>query len=146
MSFAEISETLALAVREQTQRLAVFLPNLGLALLLLFVGWLLSRLVRSLAKKVCAAAVEWLVRTPVIAQGLGSGSMRVRIPPVVGEIAFWAVLLMFGAAAVEQLQIAALSGALSSLAFYIPVRLLCAPEQEHDSQGMEDDVGVQCRR
>lgn len=123
MNSAELSAAITEAVRLQTQRFIAFLPNLGAALLLVLIGWLLGRLARSIVKRICGLMVDWMARRPALEHGLAGGSLHGRIPIVVGAAAFWTVLLTFVAAAVEQLQIPALSGALSTLAYYAPLAL-----------------------
>lgn len=123
MNFAELSATVAEEIRLQTQRLIGFLPDLGAALVLILVGWLFARLARSLTRRLAGVAMEWASQHPGIAHGLARGSMKTRVPIAVGATAFWIVLLSFLAAAIEQLNVQALAGPISALAYYAPILL-----------------------
>ena len=120
MNPSELSTALTAALSAQIQRVIAYLPTIAVALLLVVVGYVAARLARAVVYRACAAIVERLSKRAIVDRGLGGGSLRTRIPVLVRETAFWAVLLLFLAAAIEQLQIPAISSPLSALAFYAP--------------------------
>jgi hypothetical protein len=124
MNPSELSTALTSAVGVQIQRIVAYLPTIAVALLLILIGWLAARLARAVAARASAAIVDRLAKREIVNRGLGGGELRSRIPVLVRETAFWAVLLLFLAAAIEQLQIPAISSPLSALAFYAPKLLL----------------------
>jgi hypothetical protein len=107
------------------QRLIAYLPSIAAALLLVLVGWLMARLARAVAQRISEAVVARMSTSSVVERGLSEGKLRTRLPMLVRETTFWAVLLFFLAAAVEQLEIPALSSPLEALAYYAP-KLLSA--------------------
>ena len=123
MNPAEFSSAITEAVAAQIQRVVAYVPVLGIALLLALIGWLAARLARAIAYRASSAIIERLSKQALIERGLGGGELRSRIPLLVRETAFWVVLLLFLAAAVEELHIPAISSPLSALALYAP-RLL----------------------
>ncbi|MEZ5403799.1 MAG: hypothetical protein R2729_29235 [Bryobacteraceae bacterium] len=125
MTLGEIYATLTQAAADQLQRVVGYLPNIAAAFVLVLAGWLLARLVGALVHRACAAAVDRIARRPAVGKGLASNSLQSRIPLLVREVAFWGVLLVFLAAAIERLEIPALASPLSALAYYAP-RLLSA--------------------
>ena len=120
MNPSDLSTALANALGVQVQRMVAYLPAIAVALLLILVGWLAARLARAVAFRASQAIVERLSKQAIVDRGLGGGELRSRIPILVRETAFWAVLLFFLAAAIEQLEIPAISSPLSALAFYAP--------------------------
>jgi len=120
MNPADFSSAVTEAVGAQIQLVVAYLPMAGVALLLVLVGYLAARLARAIAFRASAAIVDRLAKQAIIQRGLGEGEMRSRIPVLIRETAFWAVLLLFLAAAVEELDIPAISSPLSALAFYAP--------------------------
>ena len=123
MNPSDYSTALTEAVTAQIQRVIAYLPIIGVALLLILVGWLAARLARAIAFRASVAVIDRLSKKSIVERGLGSGSLRARIPVLVRETAFWAVLLLFLAAAIDELEIPAIASPLAALAYYAP-RLL----------------------
>ncbi|MEZ5355034.1 MAG: hypothetical protein R2762_20550 [Bryobacteraceae bacterium] len=123
MNLRELSDALTTAATGQIQRIVSYVPNIAVALLLLGAGWLFARLVRTLAFRITVAALERIARRGIIERGLSHGSLQTRIPVLVREAAFWAVMLAFVAAAMERLEIPALSSPMTALTFYAPMLL-----------------------
>ncbi|MEZ5367132.1 MAG: hypothetical protein R2748_33540 [Bryobacterales bacterium] len=123
MNPSDYSSAITAAVGAQIERVVAYMPIVGVALLLVLLGYIAARVARAVAFRASAAIVDRLSKQAIIERGLGGGSLRSRIPVLVRETAFWAVFLLFLAAAVEELQIPAISSPLSALAFYAP-RLL----------------------
>jgi hypothetical protein len=125
MNPRDLSAALAEAVTAQIHRLIALLPSIAAALLLTLAGWLIARVARAISQRLCEAILARFSKVSVVDRGLSEGSVRRQIPILVRETTFWAVFLIFLAAAVEQLQIPALSSPLEALAYYAP-KLLSA--------------------
>ena len=99
-------------------RLTAYLPSLVAATLLLLFGWLLARLLKLLAVRAVL-----LIDTVLPRLGLPASVSRVRAgrsATVVGAIVFWAVLLVFAAAATQVLGLQAFTDWLARLVDYLP--------------------------
>ncbi|MFP3938962.1 MAG: mechanosensitive ion channel family protein [Thermoanaerobaculia bacterium] len=105
--------------RELSASVIDFLPRLLAALLLIAVGWGLARLLRGLVRRI-AERFERLVRRRT--GGSETREQRVATELAAGVV-FWLVLLLFVAAATEQLGLAVVTQALSALAAYLPAAL-----------------------
>lgn len=126
-------------------RVAARLPEILGAALLLLVGWLLARLARAVIAGLLRRLLDRLGRGRLGADGgLGADEFRLRgspqgtgdglgpatepdtfglrhtLPPLVAGVGFWAVLLVFGVAAVDTLGLRALGDLLGALARYLP--------------------------
>ncbi len=102
------------------QRLAGFLPDLLAAAALLFLGWLVARLLRSWVRRLLDRGLEDLGRRPLLARALEGAGLRVNMPAIVGTFTFWVVFLFFSAAAIETLGLPVVTSVLSQVASYLP--------------------------
>ncbi|MBI1355325.1 MAG: hypothetical protein GC160_13330 [Acidobacteria bacterium] len=123
MNATEWAAVVNRTVEAQIERLIGFLPDLAAALAIILVGWALALLARGLVRRIATLIVGRLSQRAELQRGLEQGGMRTRLPALVGYVAFWAVLLLFIAAGVEQLGVTAVSLLLSQAAYYLP-RLL----------------------
>lgn len=98
-------------------RIAARLPEIFGAAVLLLVGWLLARLARALIAGLLRRVFDRLGHSRFAGEGLG---LRHSVPPLVAGVGFWAVLLVFGVAAVDTLGLRALGDLLGTLARYLP--------------------------
>lgn len=96
-----------------------FLPAVLAALLLLVVGWLVARLLRSWTAR-SMARLNRLFAGRAVEQDLKETGADRLAPEVVGLVVFWLVFLVFLAAAGEVLGLAVVTTGLSQLAQYLP--------------------------
>lgn len=107
------------AVSQLGARLADYLPSVLGAVLLLLVGWLVARVLRSVAAKLMSL-LELVINR--VSRGRGAASARVPSASVeiVASILFWVVILFFVAAATEVLGLDLFSSWLKQLVAYLP--------------------------
>lgn len=107
------------AISQAGSRLADYLPSVLGAVLLLLAGWLMARVLRSLAVKMMS-----LLELVINRVSRGRGSVSPRVPSasveIVGSILFWVVILFFVAAATEVLGLDVFSSWLRQLVTYLP--------------------------
>ncbi|WP_295686231.1 mechanosensitive ion channel domain-containing protein [uncultured Nevskia sp.] len=96
-----------------------FLPKLVGALVLLLVGWLVARVLRTIGTQLVATAERVLSQSSIARNG-----SSVRLPMVsarvLGSILFWLVMLFFVTAATEVLGLALFTAWLGQLVAYVP--------------------------
>lgn len=100
------------------ERLVTYLPSVLGAVLLLFAGWLLARLLRALATRGAMLVETLLARffAPRSAERLRFG----RSASVLGTVVFWVVLLFFVTAATQVLGLQTFTDWLARLLAYLP--------------------------
>jgi small-conductance mechanosensitive channel len=103
-----------------TQKITMHLPNVLSAAALLLLGWLVARLVRAWTSKLISVGFERIVRTPAGRTTIERTGVRRTVPGVVSTAAFWLVLLLFAAAAVEVLGLPAVTNLVARIAYYLP--------------------------
>ncbi len=103
------------------QNTAGFLPTLAGALLLLLVGSILSKWLKSAVVKLAIATkVSALTKNPAIQDFLNNAQVGTKIEHVLGEFVRWIVLLFFLIAASNLLGLSAISALLSGIFTIIP--------------------------
>lgn len=113
------SAALGTAFTQFAERIGQYLPSVAGAFLLLLVGWLIARVLRSLAIRTTLIVDRMLAR--LAAPG---SSERSRLPQssakIFGSIVFWVVLLFFVTAATQVLGLQAFTAWLAGVANYMP--------------------------
>jgi hypothetical protein len=99
-----------------------YLPNLIGALLLLLLGWMLARLVRAAAGRL-GDAVNRLLDRLMRLGGLTRFRLSPRALKLIGNAAFWLVILFFITAATRVAQLDAFSSWLDRILAYLPTLL-----------------------
>ena len=113
-----LSEALSSAISEIVERIVASLPSLLGAMLLLVTGWLVARIFRALTMR-AVLVVETL--TARIGKPSAGEPVRMRRASiVVGEIVFWAAMLVFVTAATHVLELTSFTDWLARLVGYLP--------------------------
>lgn len=113
-----LGEALKRASSDILERTAAALPSLLGALLLLVLGWLIARILRALTMR-AVLVVETLAAR--IGPGAGAEPLRMRRASlVIGEIVFWAAMLVFVTAATHVLELTTFTDWLARLVGYLP--------------------------
>lgn len=107
------------AFAQFAERVAQYLPSILGAFLLLLLGWIVARVLRTLAIRAAVIADRMLSRLTT------SGSAeRAKLPPssakILGSIVFWVVLLFFITAATQVLGLNAFTAWLAGVVSYVP--------------------------
>jgi hypothetical protein len=109
---------LAEAFARLVHRLAEYIPSVLTAVLLLFLGWLLAKVLGALAARAVLLANTLLPR-----MGLPTGLAPERVARgsvIAGALVFWTVLLLFITAATQVLGLQAFAAWLAKLLDYLP--------------------------
>jgi hypothetical protein len=96
-----------------------YLPLLGAALLLMILGWFVARLSRTAFVRGGAALNDVLDR---FGRAAGQGGVRLspRVVTLLGNVAFWIIVLLFSALAARTARLDAFSGWLDRIVAYLP--------------------------
>jgi len=99
----------------------LFLPRLLNAVILLFIGWLLARLVSTLVSRLLTRLkFDQLLDRGGLDQILERAEVHIRPVDVLARLSYWLILLAFVLAAVDALGLQAAAGAIRELLAYIP--------------------------
>lgn len=113
------SAVLSGAFVQFAQRIGQYLPNILGAFLLLLIGWVVARILRTLAIRTAIIVDRMIAR--VTATGAAD---RAKLPQssakILGSIVFWVVLLFFITAATQVLGLSAFTAWLAGVVNYVP--------------------------
>jgi len=117
--FTNWGVVLGAALRQFAERAGQYLPSILGAFLLLLIGWVVARVLRSLAMR-SAVVIDRL-----LARMTSSGATeRAKLPQssarVLGSLVFWLVLLFFITAATQVLGLSAFTAWLAGVVNYVP--------------------------
>ncbi|MGI9592574.1 MAG: mechanosensitive ion channel family protein [Myxococcota bacterium] len=125
----QLREIQAMIVSMATDTLSVivsFTPKLLGGLLVLFVGWLLARLVRAVVERSIRAGLDAVLERTGIAQTLERSAISTPPSAIVGQVLFWLIMIGFIMAASNILGMTAVAGAIARIFGYIPSVLSAA--------------------
>lgn len=107
------------AFAQMIERMGQFLPSLLGAFLLLLIGWIVARILRTLAVRAAIVVDRMLARLTS-----GGSVERAKLPQssvrILGSIVFWVVLLFFITAATQVLGLSAFTAWLAGVVNYVP--------------------------
>lgn len=117
--FSQWRDALAGVLDQTLERLALFLPNVLGAFLLLLVGWVVAHLLRSTAVRLTLLGERALARI-----SSSRGAVPAHLPQasarILGSVVFWVVVLFFLTAATQVLGLDTFSVWLSRVVDYLP--------------------------
>ncbi|MBE0621813.1 MAG: mechanosensitive ion channel [Burkholderiales bacterium] len=120
--FLQWRDALARVLEQTVERLALYLPNVLGAFLLLLIGWVVAHLLRSVAVRLTLLGERALSRISP-----GRGAAPTRLPgasaKILGSVVFWVVVLFFLAAATQLLGLNTFAAWLARVADYLPTVL-----------------------
>ncbi|WP_185235363.1 mechanosensitive ion channel family protein [Teredinibacter franksiae] len=115
------SETLLTIMTTLWAKLAGFLPNLVGAILLLVVGYFISRMVGFiLAKGLERTGFNKLSEKVGVAATLTRANITLSVADIVGKLAFWIIMLTFLVTATETLGLPRVSETIDEFVLYLP--------------------------
>ncbi|MBT9613624.1 MAG: hypothetical protein IV108_10215 [Burkholderiales bacterium] len=98
-----------------------FLPKLLAALVLLFLGWLIAKAVRSGVRRLLAMAhFDRLAEKAGIEEFLKHGEMQVTLGGIISEVSYWLVLLIVLVTVSSGLGLTAVANLFNRVALYLP--------------------------
>jgi len=125
MDYVRWAEALDRSLTVFIQRIGEHLPNILGSLLLILVGWLLARALRSTIIRL-SGRLDGLVRKQATDDFLKRFGVERPASNVIGSIVFWLVFLVFFTAATETLGLPVLATWLSGVSYYLPRILVAA--------------------
>ena len=115
-------DTLRVSATDLLVTIVGYLPNLIGALLLLLIGWLLARWVRRGAGRL-GEKLNPLLDRVMRARSLTRFRLSPQTPKLIGNVAFWLIILFFITAATKVAQLDAFSSWLDRVVAYLPTLL-----------------------
>lgn len=114
-------ETLLSAMTAMWSKVAAFIPNLLAFLLILGLGYLVSRLLASLLKRLFATLkVDQFADSIGIGQSLVRANITAPTSAILAGLIFWLLMLTFLVSATESLGLARVSSTIDSFVLYLP--------------------------
>ncbi len=114
-------QVLVNSVAELGQTLAAFLPKLVATFVILIAGWLVSRLVATLAERVIRrVGLDRAARHVGVTGTLERAGLAAPASRIVAQLVFWVLMLTFLLSAVETLGLTAVTGTIDRLIGFLP--------------------------
>jgi small-conductance mechanosensitive channel len=121
MEFDPVTQGLVGAMGALWARVAVFIPNLIGALVLVLLGFVVAKLLDTLLSKVLAKiGLDRLMAGTGLTKMIGRVGIQVSVSTLIGKIVYWFILLVFLVSAAELLGLERVSATLDVLALYVP--------------------------
>ncbi|MDD0843608.1 mechanosensitive ion channel family protein [Pseudomonas sp. Gutcm_11s] len=115
------TQALVAAMTTLWSKIAGFIPNLFVALILGLLGFVVAKLLDTLLSKLLAKlGLDRLMTGTGLTKLLGRIGIQVPVSTLIGKIVYWFVLLIFLVSAAESLGLPRLSATLDVLALYLP--------------------------
>ncbi|MBX9756351.1 MAG: mechanosensitive ion channel family protein, partial [Pseudomonadaceae bacterium] len=116
MEFDPVTQGLVGAMAAVWSKVAVFIPNLIVAMVLVLLGFVLAKLLDTLLSKVLAKiGLDRLMAGTGLTKLLARVGIQVPVSTLIGKIIYWFVLLVFLVSAVDQLGLERVSATLDVL-------------------------------
>ena len=121
MEFDPVTQGLVGAMGALWTRVAVFIPNLVGAMVLVLLGFVVAKLLDTLLSKVLAKiGLDRLMAGTGLTKMIGRVGIQVSVSTLIGKIVYWFILLVFLVSAAELLGLERVSATLDVLALYVP--------------------------
>jgi len=115
------TQSLVAAMKALWTKIANFIPNLFIALILVLLGFVVAKLLDTLLSKLLAkVGLDRLMSGTGLTRLLARIGIQVPVSALVGKVVYWFVLLLFMVSAAESLGLARVSATLDVLALYLP--------------------------
>ncbi len=115
------TQTLVTAMAALWTKVASFIPNLFVALILVLLGFVVAKLLDTLLSKLLGKlGLDRLMAGTGLTKLLSRAGIQVPVSALIGKIVYWFVLLIFMVSAAESLGLERVSSTLDTLAHYLP--------------------------
>ncbi len=115
------TQSLVAAMTALWTKVAVFIPNLFFAVILVLLGFVVAKLLDTLLSKLLAKiGLDRLMAGTGMPKILARAGVHSSVSALIGKIVYWFVLLIFLVSAAENLGLARVSATLDVLALYLP--------------------------
>ncbi len=118
--FENWTTTVTGSIERVAGRAFEFLPTILGSILLLLIGWLIARALRTAARHLTELGLNKLSRTRPMRARVQKTTTYRSLPVVTGRIVYWTVLLFFLAASLEALGLPAVSSVIGYITAYLP--------------------------
>lgn len=121
VNVSEWREALTGSLTQAGTTIVAFLPNLLAALVITAVGWLISRLIQSIARRLLARlGVDRLSDRLKLAEPLERAGIESSPSVILGRLVFWVFMLTFILSAIEALRLDAVADTVNQLIRFLP--------------------------
>ncbi|HLD64988.1 MAG TPA: mechanosensitive ion channel domain-containing protein [Pseudomonas sp.] len=115
------TQSLVTAMTALWTKIAVFIPNFFVALILVLLGFVVAKLLDTLLSKLLGKlGLDRLMAGTGLTKLLSRAGIQVPVSTLIGKIVYWFVLLIFLVSSAESLGLERVSSALDALAHYLP--------------------------
>jgi len=115
------TQSLIAAMTALWTKVAGFIPNLFVALILVLLGFVVAKLLDTLLSKLLGkVGLDRLMAGTGLTKLLSRAGIRAPVSTLIGKIVYWFVLLIFLVSAAESLGLERVSATLDVLALYLP--------------------------
>jgi hypothetical protein len=115
------TQSLVVVMKALWTKVASFIPNLFVALIVVLLGFVVAKLLDTLLSKLLAkVGLDRLMSGTGLTRLLVRIGIQVPVSTLIGRIVYWFVLLVFMVSAAESLGLARVSATLDVLALYLP--------------------------
>lgn len=115
------THSLVTAMTALWTKVASFIPNLFVALILVLLGFVVAKLLDTLLSKLLAkVGLDRLMAGTGLTKLLARAGIQASVSTLIGKIVYWFVLLIFLVSAAESLGLERVSATLDVLALYLP--------------------------
>jgi hypothetical protein len=115
------TQSLIAAMTALWTKVAGFIPNLFVGLILVLLGFVVAKLLDTLLSKLLGkVGLDRLMAGTGLTKLLSRAGIQVPVSTLIGKIVYWFVLLIFLVSAAESLGLQRISGTLDVLALYLP--------------------------
>ncbi len=114
-------DTFVASLNQFWLQLVNFVPKLLAVIVILFIGWLIAKLVRSGVKRVLVLAhFDQFAQKSGIEAFMNSGNFNVTLSGIISQVIYWLVILLFVTTGANALELPAVASLLQQLAAYLP--------------------------
>lgn len=118
--FTEIQEMLLAMLQNVAGGAIEFLPKLIGALAVLFVGWIVARILRAILVRSIQVSLDSLLERSGLMEALERASITAQPSQIVGSVVYWLLMLLFFMGAAEIVGLTAVTGAIRQILGYLP--------------------------
>jgi len=118
--FSEIQDMLLGMLNNVASGAIDFLPKLIGAIAVLFVGWVISRIIRAILVRSVQVSLDKLLERSGLMEALEGASITAQPSQIVGSVVYWLILTLFIMGAAEIVGLTAVTAAITRILGYVP--------------------------
>jgi len=118
--FSEIQDMLLGMLTNVTSGAIDFLPKFIGAIAVLFVGWVISKIIRAILVRSVQVSLDTLLERSGLMEALERASITAQPSQIVGSVVYWLILTLFIMGAAEIVGLTAVTAAITRILGYVP--------------------------